>query len=93
MMKYDKKGFTLVEIISILGLLSLLFLLLLPNVTNVTKDSKLILRQSKISALETAGEKYGNDSINTYQKCVMYLSKDELISSCMIEIDTLLNDI
>lgn len=92
MMKYDKKGFTLVEIISILGLLSLLFLLLLPNVTNVTKDSKLILRQSKISALETAGEKYGNDSINTYQKCVMYLSKDELISSCMIEIDTLLNE-
>lgn len=87
-MNKNNKGFTLIELISVIVILSLLIVLIMPSITNVDKNSKTSLKESKISTIETAAEKYSNDRINDFQKCLGDFAPNE--ASCKVSIDTLI---
>ena len=65
----NKKGFTLVELLAVIAIMSLIMVLVAPTISNLSKTSNERIRDSKIKAIIAAGEKYGNDYINTYRYC------------------------
>lgn len=87
----NKKGFTLTELIGVITILGLLMILLMPNIMSSGETSRKTLRASKINTLEAAGREYGNDRINTYQKCVGKLDSDQLKETgCILDIGKLI---
>lgn len=87
-----KRGFTLVELIAVIVILAILLIILIPSVTKVSVNSKESLRDSKLRTIVTAGEEYGNDSINNYQNCLGSLKSSELAESCTVTISKLVNN-
>ncbi|HBA37099.1 MAG TPA: hypothetical protein DCY94_00110 [Firmicutes bacterium] len=83
----QKKGFTLVELIGVITILSILLVILVPMIGRLGTKSKVSLRESKINTLETAGEEYGNEIINKYQKCI---GSGTALNGCTVSISTLI---
>ena len=89
----DHKGFTMVELLAVITILSIIMVILIPAVTNISKNTKESILNSKISTIETSASKYGEDNINTYQKCTNALesgviSKDAY-DDCIVSVDDL----
>lgn len=84
----NHKGFTLVELIAVITILSIVIVLLIPYVTNFNEKSKNTLKDSKIQSIETAAEKYSNDRINDFQKCLGTTAVND--TSCKVSIKTLI---
>lgn len=60
--KMDKKGFTLVELISVIVVLSLIVVLVAPSILDRSKASKLKSYETKVSLIETSATLYGQDN-------------------------------
>ena len=89
----NHKGFTMVELLAVITILSIIMVILIPAVTNISKNTKESILNSKISTIETSASKYGEDNINTYQKCTNALesgviSKDAY-DDCIVSVDDL----
>lgn len=81
-MKQEKCGFTLIELIGVITILALLLVILIPTIRNLGDNSKVSLRDSKISTLETAAEQYGNEKINDLIACQGSSDAKELEEKC-----------
>lgn len=66
----NRRGFTLIELITVISILALLMILLIPSISELSNRSKDSLNKSKERSLIVAAERYGNQVINDYQKCV-----------------------
>ncbi len=60
----NKKGFTLIELISIIVILSLIALIVFPAVTSIIKSSRNSAYESQITILEKAAKQYYLDRPN-----------------------------
>ena len=85
-MNSNKRGFTITEILAVIVILAIILALVFPAVTNSSNKSKISLRESKIKTVVSAGEKYGNTSINKYQYCTNGASPSELKRNCSVPI-------
>lgn len=91
-MNSNKRGFTITEILAVIVILAIILALVFPAVTNSSNKSKISLRESKIKTVVSAGEKYGNTSINKYQYCTNGASPSELKRNCSVPISELINN-
>ena len=89
----DHKGFTMVELLAVITILSIIMVILIPAVTNISKNTKESILNSKISTIETSASKYGEDNINTYQKCTNALESGAInkdaYDDCIVSVDDL----
>ena len=89
----SRNGFTMVELLAVIVILSIIMVILIPAVSNVSKNTKESILQSKISTIETSASKYGDDNINTYQKCTNALESGgidiDAYKDCIISVDDL----
>lgn len=89
----NHKGFTMVELLAVITILAIIMVILIPAVTNISKNTKESILNSKISTIETSASKYGEDNINTYQKCTNGLESgvinDDAYDECIISVDDL----
>lgn len=89
----DHKGFTMVELLAVITILSIIMVILIPAVTNISKNTKESILNSKISTIETSASKYGEDNINTYQKCTNVLESGAInkdaYDDCIVSVDDL----
>ena len=91
MLKIDKRGFTIVELLAVISILSLLIIIVYPTVIDVGTATKKSLKDSKINNIISAAEKYGNENINIYQECVNSSASSYLKSNCAISISRLVS--
>ena len=89
----NKKGFTLVELLSVIVILGLILAIVIPAVSNVGNSSKEAFKNSKINILETAATKYGNDRLNDYQNCVGSSSDLSRGTICVRPVNDVVNDL
>ena len=89
----NHKGFTMVELLAVITILSIIMVILIPAVTNISKNTKESILKSKISTIETSASKYGEDNINTYQKCTNALESGTInkdaYDDCIVSVDDL----
>ena len=87
MIKLNKKGFTLVELLVVLVILVVIMAIAIPSVTSSLERSKQKQKNSKIELMESAAEiyvdrhknEYSNES-STYQIYVKQLICDSLLT-------------
>lgn len=86
----NKKGFTIVELIAVIAVMALLMILVTPTISQLAKNSNEMIANSKVKAIVTAAESFGNDLINEYQLCNSESSSSYLNNRCTISIKELI---
>ena len=86
-MKLNRKGFTLIELLVVVAILMLIVGIAIPTITSSMNRSREKEKNSKISLIEEAGERYFNEHLNTYNENSIdvntlidneYLTEDEI---------------
>ena len=88
----NKKGFTLVEILSVLVLIGLLLALAIPGINKISSNMKKKSYNKKISLVESAAELWGQDNKTLLQSsndCI--LSDKETVSCYKITVGNLIS--
>ena len=88
----NKKGFTLVEVLTVIVLLSLILGIAVPNITKASKKAKERTLLTKVKNIEKAAVLYGQDhredfnksggcyiESNHYDECMKIITVDDLI--------------
>ena len=60
----NRKGFTLIEVITAIALLAVLAILITPNLINIRKDMLQKTYESRVSLIEYAALDYANDNLD-----------------------------
>ena len=76
----NRKGFTLIEVITSIALLALLAILITPNLISMRKDMLQKTYESRVSLIEYAALDYANDNLD---KVPVSLNTSNPNSSCL----------
>ena len=63
------KGYTLIELLIVITIIGVVGVISFPIYLDVKHDSDAVMKTSKISMIEAAGRKYGEDRLNSYSDC------------------------
>lgn len=89
----NRRGFTLVELLSVLVLIGLLFGLAIPGINKISSNMKKKSYSKKVSLVLSAAELWGQDNktlLQTNDDCK--LSTDKIVSCYKITISNLIED-
>ncbi len=75
----NKKGFTLIEILTVTALLSVIIILIVPNIFKYSVSFKEKLYEEKIEEILSSAYKYGTDNIDTLTSTCSYIKVEDLI--------------
>ena len=81
-MIYNKKGFTLVELLSVIVLIGLLVGIGIPGISRISSNMKKKSLNTKIDLIEQAGIFWGQDNKAMLQSSQCFIDDDETIASC-----------
>lgn len=82
----NNKGFTMVELLAVILLISVMAIIFIPGIVNIRNSTNADVENSRENTIKLAGEDYGNDRINDYQKCT-----SNGISGCCVKVSELIN--
>ena len=92
-MIYNKKGFTLVELLSVIVLIGLLLGIGIPGISRISSNMKKKSLNTKIDLIEQSGIFWGQDNKAMLQSSQCFIDDDETIASCKkISINELISD-
>lgn len=63
------RGYTLIELLIVISIIGVVGVISFPIYLDVKQDSDKIMTTSKISMIEAAGRKYGEDRLNYFSNC------------------------
>ena len=88
----NKKGFTLVEVISVIALLGLIIGLAVPGVMRSSKKAKERTLNTKIKNIEKAAILYGQDNRNLISKLITNSDDSDIYKYCFKDDGNLINN-
>lgn len=84
----DKKGFTLIEILSIIAVLGIIVMLVLPNLAGSIEEKKKNELNKLISIIENSAKVYHSFNSDVYKISVSTLIDEEYITTDMVDPNT-----
>ncbi len=91
MINLNKKGFTLIELISVLIVLSLVLVLVIPNIVYFKNTGADAIKKGKINTLTTLAKRKTEEDIDNYQDCTGTISNNNL-SKCIFKVTDLMSE-
>ena len=79
--KFDRSGFTLIEMLVVIIILGILAMIIIPQITVSTEDAKLSTLQTSIRGMRSALELYYNQHTNSYPGASSSVTKPSGVST------------